>query len=153
LKKFQVVLVLSFLIIIGFRSIAVPQESLIENQPIDMEDIKLEINIEGGFLGFTVTVINTGPVQIKGNFSIEISTDAMFILFGDTVSHEEYLNLNPLTGIDIFKLKPVIGFGSATIFVTGLLKTEVDEYLFYTTISGYAFIIYVLCDKATIEIP
>ena len=153
MEKFQTVLVLSILILIGFRSLAAPQEIQTKDYLTDMEDIRLEINIEGGFLGYSVTVINTGPDQIKGNFSIEISTEAMVVFFGDTLFHESYINLNPLTGIEIIKLNPVIGFGSATISVTGLLKTEVDEYLFYTTFSGFVFFIYVLSDTETIEIP
>lgn len=153
MKKFLTVLVIGFIILISFRSLALPQEILIEDNLIEMEEINLEINIEGGFLGYTVTLINTGPDQIKGNFSIELSTDAMVVFFGDTLSHESYINLNPLIGVDIFKIQPVIGFGSATISVNGSLKTEVDEYPFETSFSGYAFVIYVLSDIETIEVP
>ncbi len=153
MKKILTAIVLCIFILSGFRAIAIPHEKLIENKPLNIQGFQLEIIIEGGFLGYTVTVINTGAEQVRGNLTIEITTDTMVVLFGATLSEESFLDLNPINGIDTFKLQPLIGFGSASIIISGVFQNEIEEYPFETISNGYAFLIYILCDKTSIFIP
>jgi len=153
MKKIPTVLILFLLILSGFETFALPQEGYIEKNPLNMPEFSLDIVIEGGFFGYTVTVLNTGPEQVKGNLSINITTDAMFVIFGDTLSKDVYIDLNPINGIENFNLKPLIGFGSASISITGLFKNGEMEYPINNLTSGYAFVIFILCDETTISLP
>lgn len=153
MKKILTVLILLMFILIGFRTIAIPHEISFKNNPINMKVFGLKVIVEGGFLGYTVTIINTGAERVQGNFSIEILTDAMVVLFGGNMSKERYLDLNPLNGLDTFKLQPLIGFGSANINIKGFFKDSEEEYPFEEISNGYAFVIYLICDETSISIP
>ena len=85
--------------------------------------------------------------------SINISTDTMFVIFGENLSKELYIDLNPINGIETFKLQPLIGFGSASISISGLLKYGDVDYPIEEIASGYAFIIYILLDETIINLP
>ena len=153
MKRIPIVLILSLLIICGFRTLAFPQDISIEKNPINMPEFALEIIIKGGILGYSVEVINTGPEEVKGNLTINISTDAMFVIFGENLSKELYIDLNPINGIETFKLQPLIGFGSASISISGFLKYGDVNYPIEEIASGYAFIIYILLDETIIKLP
>ena len=153
MKKILTVLILLMFVLIGFRTIAIPNEKSLESNSLNMKVFGLEIIVEGGFLGYTVTIINKGAEQVQGNFSIEIFTDAMVVLFGANMSKEIYLDLNPLNGLKTFKLQPLIGFGSTTITISGVFVDSKDEYPFEAISNGYSFVIYLICDETLISIP
>jgi len=153
MKRIPIVLILFLMLICGFRTYAIPQDLTFEKNPLNMPEFTLEIIIEGGILGYSATVINTGPEQVKANLTINISTDAMFVIFGETLSIEKYIDLNPITGIETFKLLPMIGFGSASISISGFLKYGNVNYPIEEIASGYAFVVYILCDETIIYLP
>jgi hypothetical protein len=152
MKKILIVIVLCTLILGGFRSFAAPNSRYIENYPLNMKGFSLEVKIEGGFLGYSVTATNTGAEEIKGNLSLNITTEAMFVIFGETLSKKIELDLNPITGIENFNLKPLIAFGSSTITISGVFNSGQMQYPINNITNGYAFIVFILCDEATIKI-
>jgi hypothetical protein len=141
------------LILCGFRAFAIPNNLDIEQNPLNMPGFAIEITIEGGFFGYSVSVMNTGPEQVKGNLTLNISTDAMFVLFGETLSKDIELDLNPINGVENFKLQPILGFGSASISISGLFRHCQIEYPINNETSGYAFLFFILCDETIINIP
>ena len=153
MKRIPIVFILLLVILSGFRTYAVTQDYYIEKTPINMPEFALEIIIEGGILGYFITVLNTGPEKIEGNLTINISTDTMFVFFGETLKLETDIDLNPINGIEVFKLQPLIGFGSASISISGFLKNGNDLYPIDDITSGYAFVVYILCDETTINLP
>jgi len=152
MKKFLTLLVLCTLILSGFRAISIPNSRYIEKYPLNMPVFSLDIKIEGGFFGYYVTVSNTGAEEIKGNLSLNISTDTMFVIIGETLSKNIELDLNPINGIESFNLKPLIAFGSSTITISGVFNNGQMQYPINNITSGYAFVIYILCDETTIKI-
>jgi len=153
MRKILTVIVIITIILGGYNTIAIPNDKIIENISLNLQDFALEIVIEGGFLGYSVTIINNGMEQVEGNFTIEILTDSMVVLFGANLSADVPINLNPLNNIESFKLQPLIAFGSTTISVSGIFQTEGGEYPFTTIASGYAFVIYFICEKTSIYLP
>jgi len=152
MKKVLLVIVLCTLILGGFRSFAIPNNSYIEKGPLNMQGFALEIKIEGGFFGYSVTVTNTGAEVIKGNLSLNITTETMLVIFGETLSKEIELDLNPISGMENFNLKPLIAFGSSTITISGVFNNGQMQYPINNITSGYAFVVFILCDETTIKI-
>ncbi|UCF50611.1 MAG: hypothetical protein JSU91_03780 [Thermoplasmatales archaeon] len=152
MKKILTLLIIGILILIGFRAIAIPHEKLTENKPLNLNPLQLEIVIEGGFLGYIISIINSGTERITGNITIEIITEAMVVVFGANLSNESSFNIDPLKGTFNFKLQPLIGFGSATCYISGVVQIDDIEYPFETVTNGYAFIIFLICDEKSIFI-
>ena len=152
MKKILTLLIIGILVLMGFRAIAKPYEKLTENNPLNLNPLQLEIVIEGGFLGYIITIINSGTERIKGNLTIEIITEAMVVLYGATLSNESSFNIDPLKGTYNFKLQPLIGFGSATCYISGVIQIDDEEYPFETVTNGYAFIIFLVLDEKSIYI-
>jgi hypothetical protein len=152
MKKFLIVLILCTLILSGFRAFAIPNSRYIEKSPLNMQGFSLEIKIEGGLFGYSVTVTNDGAEEIKGNLSLNITTDSMFVILGETISKDIELDLNPINGIENFNLKPLIAFGSSTITISGSFKSGQMQYPINNITSGYAFVVFILCDETTIKI-
>jgi len=153
MKKLLSGIIICILIVSAFRVTAVYNNNQIKNIPLNMQEYKLEIIIEGGFLGYTISVINTGTTRASGNLSIEILMDAMFVLFGANLTEEFQIELDPLSKIEKLKLRPLIGFGSASISISGVFLSEENKYPFEINTNGFAFIILVICDETTILIP
>lgn len=150
MKKILTLLIIGIIFLIGFRAIAIPNEKLTENKPLNLNNVQLEIVIEGGFLGYIITIINSGTERITGNLTIEIITEAMVVVFGATLSNESSFNIDPLKGTFNFKLQPLIGFGSATSYISGVIQIDDIEYPFETVTNGYAFIIFLILDEKSI---
>lgn len=153
MKKFLIVLLLCILILSGFRAFAIPHDKQIENEPLNMQQYKLEITIKGGFLGYTILVRNTGIDRVCGNLSIEILTDAMVVIFGENLTGEYKIELDPLSKIEKINLRPLIGFGSASMSISGVFADKDGEYTFEKISDGYAFVILIVCDETEILIP
>jgi hypothetical protein len=153
MKKFLTVIVLCILFLSCFRAFAIPQEKHYEKYNSGMPEFSLEIKIEGGLFGYTCTILNAGSEQIIGNLTIEIRTVAMFAIVGEILSHVIELDLNPITGVETFSMKPFIGFGSATISFSGMFDNEHNQYPIDMETSGYAFVIFIICDETTINLP
>ena len=152
MKKILTVLIIGIFILVGFRAIAIPQEKLTENKPLNLTPLQLEIVIEGGFLGYKITIINSGTERVIGNLTIEIITEAMVVVFGANLTGESSFNIDPLKGTYIYKLQPLIGFGSATSYISGVIQIDDLEYPLETLTNGYAFIILLILDEKSIFI-
>ena len=73
-------------------------------------------------------------------------------VFGANLTNESSFNIDPLKGTFNFKLQPLIGFGSATCYITGVIQIDDIEYPFETVTNGYAFIILLILDEKSIYI-
>ena len=153
MNKILTVLVLCILISGLFRVAAISNNNQIENKSLNMRQYELEIIIEGGFLGYTISVMNIGTTRASGNLSVEILMNAMVVLFGANLTGEFQIDLDPLSSIEKFNLRTLIGFGSASISISGVFVNEENKYPFETNTNGYAFLIFVVCDETTILIP
>lgn len=153
MKKFLIVIVLCILISSGIRAFAIPHNKQIENEALNMQQYKLEIIIKGGFLGYTISIRNTGIDKVYGNLSIEILTYAMVVIFGENLTGEYKIELDPLSNIQKINLRPLIGFGSASMSISGVFASKDGDYPFEKISNGYAFVILVVCDEIEILIP
>jgi len=157
MKNILTLLVVSILLLSGLGVVAIPNEEQIENKPLITEDWALEIKVKGGLLGYQVTVENVGNGTVKGNLTMNITTDAWIMLRGRNLEFPLcplHLDLSPGEK-ETYNPGPVIGFGSSTITINGKFTFEETEnpYLFETNGSGFVFLIFNNCDAIPISLP
>ena len=114
---------------------------------------ELDLIVEGGVLGYTVTVKNVGNETVNGTINITITTDAWFMLTGQEFVHSFTV---PDPGVNSsIKLRPVIGFGPATINVSGVYTLTVPsaEGDYYAEAKGFVLLFFVLVSFEPIPIP
>lgn len=154
MKKILPLLLVSILVISCLGAVAVQEEKHIVNKPLNTQDWKLEIKVTGVTLGYTVIVTNVGNKTVNGTVNITITTDAWFMFLGGSsgmVTPPWKISLGQGTE---FKLKPVIGFGLATINVSGVFTHETDgEYPFQKETKGFVLLFYVIVGLELILIP
>jgi len=155
MKKILPLLVVSILILSGLGAVAIPSYKIIENKTSNMQDFELEIVIEGGLFGYLINVINKGTEPVSGNLSIEISTTAMITLIGRNLSKEYELGkIDPGSAKAELKLRYFLGFGDATMSISGVFRTDQEEYPFGSTNErGYIFLIYVVFGDVVFNFP
>jgi len=153
IKKILSMLIICIIFLNSFLVVAIPTNNKIKNNPLNSQEFQLKIVIESGFLGYSVKISNTGLETIKGNLTIQIITDAMVVLFGENLTKMIYLDMNPLYKMVNLTLRPLIGFGSATMDISCVLETESETFRVDTIANGYAFVLFVICDETTIFFP
>ena len=154
MNKILPILVLSIFVLDGLGAVAIPNNKKIENKPLNMQDFELEISIQGGFFGYIINVINKGTEPVSGNLTIEITTNAMVMLLGQTLSKELTIAIDPGSAEGEFKLTPILGFGDATISISGVFRTEHGEYPFeILNDRGYIFLIYIVFSEIIFYFP
>jgi len=118
--------------------------------------LELKIVVDGGFLGYTVTVTNLGDEPVNGSLDITVTTDATFTLLGEELSFEGWdFALDP-PNPDSRNLMPVLGFGPATITVEATAETpDVIEAHYSGNATGFVFLIFVVgsCELTPDPIP
>lgn len=157
MKKILPILVVSIFVLSGIGAVATPNEKQIENKPLNTKELELEIKVKGGILGYQLTIENVGNETVNGSLTMNITTDAWFILRGRNLEFPlcpYHLDLSP-SEKDSFNPGPVIGFGPATITIEGELAFEEspNSYEFETIGSGFVFLIFTVCDATPINIP
>jgi hypothetical protein len=157
MKKILAIAFLGFFILSGLGAVAIPNEEKIENKTRFTEDRALEIKVKGGILGYQVTVENVGNGTVKGNLTMNITTNAWIILRGQNLQFPLCpLHLDLSTGEkEIYNPGPVIGFGPTTITIDGKFTFEETEnpYQFKTNGTGFIFLIFNTCDTNLISLP
>ncbi len=149
MKKLIPLLVVGILVLSGLGAVAVP-----EKESLNKQEWAFKIEAEGGFLGYEVTVTNVGNETINGSLNISITTDAWFMLLGEQVvpTHPFEWDLVP-DASETRYLRPVIGFGPATINISGVFTHEIGgEYPFVEETGGIIWLIYVTCGHKPIII-
>jgi len=152
MKRILPLLVVSILVLSGLGAVAVPDE--IESLNIQ-EDWALEIVVEGWWLGYKVTIGTVVNESVTGDYIINITTNASIMIAGRERGYDLInLTLDEPEFPIIPHLKPVIGFGLATINISVVFTHENDEeYPFEAEVKGFVFLFYVLCSKTTFNIP
>ena len=148
MKKLIPLLVVSIFVLSGLGAVAVP-----EKEPLNKQDWALETEIKGVFKGYIVTLTNVGNELVTGNFSFNITTDAWIMFRGDKLSFiDYYFNRNPGEPAE-FIMKPVIGFGPATINLeVEFIDEQNNTYNASAEVKGLVLLFYVLCAKTTVNI-
>ena len=144
MKKILPLLVVSILVLGGLGAVAIPEEQATP-EPLLQPEIK--IGIKGEWLGYLVTVTNIGNETINGSINMSITTDAWFMILGSSYSPPEWqIDLNPdeTTGLI---LRPIIGFGPATINVQGIFMP--GGWGFGGNTTGFALLFFVVCGLMT----
>jgi hypothetical protein len=151
-KKILSILTIILFILGGFEAFADSINIEIENKPLNLQYFELEIRLNGGFFGYTVSITNIGTEPINGNLTMEINTAAQIVIIGRDHNRKVPIDLVPgnKTG-DL--LLPLIGFGTATISISCLLEVNGFQYPNEATIGGFGFIIYILTEEAIINLP
>ena len=155
MNKILSLLITSILVLGSLGAVAIPGDEIIENKTSDMQDFELEIVIKGGLFGYLIDVINTGTEPVSGNLSIEISTTSMVTLIGRNLSGDfELGKIDPGSAKAELKLRFYIGFGDSAMSISGVFKTEHEEYPFGSTNErGYVFLIYVVFRDVVFHFP
>ncbi|EMR75360.1 hypothetical protein MBGDF03_00849 [Thermoplasmatales archaeon SCGC AB-540-F20] len=150
MKRIIPIVVVSILVLGGLGAVALPEPEE-DIEPLNTEDWKLVIDIKGGFLGYTVTVENVGNETVTGNFSTKIITDMMVGMFGyeyDTfIDPIKFVPNEPIK----YRVNPVIGFGPATIKVSGVFSP--GGWGFDAEANGFVLLFYVIASFDPITIP
>ena len=156
MKKIIPFLIIGILILSGIGAVALPSEKQIENKPLIGQDFELEILVEGGTFGYKVTFTNMGPEPINVSITMNIVTDAWFMFLGgdmiSTCPEDGYLGLDP-GGYETFDMKPLFGFGPATISISGTVFVDPTEFDFEVETTGFVFLIIVSCEVTPINLP
>jgi hypothetical protein len=153
MKKTLIIVVICVLILSGFGAVALPNENQIEHNPLDTQDFDLEIVVKGGLFGYTVAVTLGGTEPESGNLTINITTDASIMILGkrfELIVPPE--DIEPGETVE-YKLRPVFGFGPATITITGAFYPPGDVYPFETEVNGFIVLFFVRCGATPIILP
>jgi len=154
MKKILTLLVISILVLGGIGAVAIPSNKQMVNNNINMQEFELEISIQGGLFGYIINVNNLGTEPVIGNLSIDISTGAMVMLIGGNLSKEFAVSIDPGSAEGEFKVLPLIGFGDATMSMSGVFRTQNGDYSFGSTNErGYIFLIYVVFSELIFHFP
>ena len=159
MKKIIPFLIIGILVLSSIGVVAVLEEKNIENKPLNKEEIELEIEIEGGLLGYGITITNMGQELITVKATLNIVTDARFMILGGNILFETcpengYLGIEG-GGYETFNTKPVFGFGQATILISGTVTVESippGNYEISGETTGFVFLFFVRCDPISINI-
>ena len=128
-----------------------------EKESLNTDEWGIEILVEGWGFGYRIMIGTTVNESVTGDYIMNISTDSRFILTGRDLGYD-LMNLTldePEYPIGPH-LKPLIGFGFATINISvgvSLTAPVVDEFLFEKQVKGFVLLFYVLCPKTTFNIP
>ena len=157
MKNILTLLVVSILLLSGLRAVAIPNEEQIENKHLIIEDWALEIIVKGGLLGYQVTVENVGYETVKGNLTMNITTNAWMMLRGRNLEFPLcplHLDLSPGEK-ETYNPGPVIGFGPSTITIDGKFTYEEtsNQYPFVANGNGFVFLFFDTCDVNPINLP
>ena len=149
MKKIYPFLIIGILVLSSIGAVAIQEEK----EPLNMQDWQLVIDIKGGFFGYTVRITNEGGEPVSGDLTINITTDAGFMLLGKELSETPDVieALSPDEYVE-FKMSPVIGFGPAIINIDGVFETP-DVYPFETEANGFVLLFFVRCGATPIVLP
>ena len=156
-KKIVTFMMLGIFILPILGTVVISDEKQILQSHLATQDWGIEIVVDGWGLGYKVMIGILMNETVTGDYTINISTDARFILVGRTLGYE-LINLTlDEPGFPIGPhLKPIIGFGPATINISiniSLTDPVVDHYLFQKQIKGFLLFFYVYCPKTIFTIP
>ena len=143
MKKILPLLVVGILVLSGLGAVAVPDK---HTTPEPLLQPELKIGIRGGFFGYYVTVTNIGNETISGTLNMSITTDTWFMLFDNKTSTSDDLTLMEDEDI-VIQLGLVVGFGPATISVSGIFMPGGWGFSGETT--GFVLLIFVVCGLYT----
>ena len=155
MKKLIPLLVVGIFILSGLGAVAVQNEKQIEKNPLNTEDWSLEIKVKCVFKGYIVTVTNVGNESVTGNYSFNITTDAWIMIRGDKMSFKgDGIKYNSSEPVE-FWMKPLIGFGPATIKIEFSWEPFGSGKKYYTSseAKGIVLLFYVLCRLQPQSIP
>ena len=98
-------------------------------------------------------VRNVGEIPLNFNFTINITTDAGFMLLGRELSETpDVIEALPPDESVEFKMGPVIGFGAAVINIEGIIETP-DVHPFETETNGFILLFFVSCSATPEPLP
>ena len=153
MKKILPILVISIFVLSGLGAVAIPDEKQNVSKPLTMQEWEIDIKIEGGFLGYTISVSPSDPPPPNGTCTVNISTDSWFMLLGKKLSLVEELIWNP-GEVEEFYLRPVLGLGPATMSIDVEYKISPENLTVgEATTDGFVLLFYVLCEGTTIHLP
>ena len=157
MRKLLPLLVVSILVFGGLGTVAIPIEKPTEAEPLNTDGVNLTIEVKGGLLGYKVTITNTGNETIENiSINMTIKTDAWIMIKGDILNFSETIGDLFYRGIVEFNMRPVLGFGPATINVEGKIEIDDLKILGFTgNTTGFVFLFYVQgsCDLPPVPIP
>jgi hypothetical protein len=142
MKKLLPLLVISILVLGGFGAVAIPNEKQIQDKQLRIDHESLEIKVKGILFGYKVTVTNVGNESVSGNFSMNITTDALIMLRGEELEQTvPFIGLGPNDSKE-FWMGPVIGFGRALISALAILDNLIPI-KYSKEANGFVLLIYV----------
>ena len=145
------ILAIGILVLSGLGASAIPNENQMKTNPLNMDDLKLEIVVKGGILGYKATVTNVGTVPVEGELSIKITTDAKIMLLGRNLELPlEDLRLPPDESIE-YNLRPVLGLGSAIITISVAMAAGGVVHTADAQTQGSVFLFYVRCNAIPLD--
>ena len=155
MKKIYPFLIIGILVLSSIGAVAETDGKQMEKEPMNIQDWQLIIDIKGGFFGYTVRVTNEGGEPVSGNLTINITTDAGFMLLGRELSETpDVIEALPPDEYVEFKMGPVLGFGFADITITGVFTPIDDPYPFeMEATNGFVLLFFVRCGLTPITIP
>ena len=146
-------LIVVIFVLSGLRAVALSDEK----EPLNTEEWGIEIVVDGWGFGYRVMIGTTVNESVTGDYIMNISTDARFILTGRDLGYD-LMNLTldePEYPIGPH-LKPLIGFGFATINISinvTITDPVVGGFLFEKQVKGFVLPFFVICPKTTFTIP
>lgn len=153
MKKILPIVVVSIFVLIGLRAVALPNENTTEINTLNTQEWEISVMIKGGLLGYTIAFTGSNPPIPNGTLSVDITTDATFMLLGKELSKDFDLKWNPGDVDDIY-MRPVLGFGPATLSID--LTYELTTGELYTASgdgTGFVLLFLVNCDATPINLP
>jgi hypothetical protein len=150
MKRILPLLVVSIFILSGFGTVATPEEE-IESLNVE-EDWELVIDIKGGLFGYNVRIVNEGNETVNGSLTMNITTDATFMILGGFTEIEiPPEDIEPGEEITV-KSGSVIGFGPIITNIAGVFETP-DVYPFETEANGFLLLFFPLVSFSPVVIP
>jgi hypothetical protein len=146
-------LVVGIFVLSGVGAVAISDEK----ETFNTEEWGIVIVVDGWGFGYRVMIGTTVNESVTGDYIMNISTDARFILTGRELGYD-LMNLTldePEYPIGPH-LKPLIGFGFATINISinvTITDPVVGEFLFKKQVKGFVLPFFVICPRTTFFIP
>ncbi len=144
MRKLLPLLMVSILVLSALGALAIPNEKIIEDEPLKAEDWSLELKIKGILFGYKVTITNVGNKSASGNLSMNTTTDALIMLMGNELSLEGVEWELATNESKEFWMGPVIGFGRAHITALAIPDNLIPIKYSGET-NGFVLLIYVSC--------